>query len=171
MLPIAIGGIGIGYALGVILKVLLFSKSKGANPAASLLIAIASTPIVIVAFAVFLETQYGITGVSVGAKTGPAALFFAGGLYYGIRRRSNVPVNSRPSILTKRCGKCAGKFRLPSGKTMDVKCPHCGLTSRISTGFYPVNADTSKKADDGQKGVSCPSEESSAKNSSERLLS
>jgi hypothetical protein len=45
------------------------------------------------------------------------------------------------------------------------------LDGQESSGFYPVNADTSKKADDGQKGVSCPSEESSAKNSSERLLS
>jgi hypothetical protein len=35
-------------------------------------------------------------------------------------------------------------------------------------GFYPVNADTSKKADHRQKGVSCPSEESSAKSSSAR---
>ena len=30
--------------------------------------------------------------------------------------------------------------------------------------FYPVNADTSKKADDGEKGASCPSEENSAHN-------
>jgi hypothetical protein len=35
-------------------------------------------------------------------------------------------------------------------------------------GFYPVNADTSKKTDHGQKGVSCPSEESSATSSSGR---
>ena len=41
---------------------------------------------------------------------------------------------------------------------------------RDSPGFYPVNADTSKKADHGQKGVSCPSEESSAKSSSVRPL-
>jgi tricorn protease len=38
-------------------------------------------------------------------------------------------------------------------------------------GFYPVNADTSKKTDHGQKGVSCPSEESSATSSSGRPLS
>ncbi|TPG05345.1 hypothetical protein EAH88_15335 [Rhodanobacter glycinis] len=37
-------------------------------------------------------------------------------------------------------------------------------------GFYPVNADTSKKTDHGQKGVSCPSEESSATSSSVRPL-
>jgi hypothetical protein len=33
-------------------------------------------------------------------------------------------------------------------------------------GFYPVNADTSKKAQNGPKGVSCQSEENSAKSSS-----
>jgi hypothetical protein len=38
----------------------------------------------------------------------------------------------------------------------------------VATGFYPVNADTSKKADDRQKGVSCPSEESSARSLSAR---
>lgn len=36
-------------------------------------------------------------------------------------------------------------------------------------GFYLDSADTSKKADDGQKGVSCPSEGSSAKSSSATL--
>jgi hypothetical protein len=48
------------------------------------------------------------------------------------------------------------------------------LTAHISgyaLGFYPVNADTSKKTDHGQKGVSCPSEESSATSSSGRPLS
>ena len=35
-------------------------------------------------------------------------------------------------------------------------------------GFYPVNADTFKKADDRQRGVSCPSEENSATSSSVR---
>ena len=46
----------------------------------------------------------------------------------------------------------------------------CLLSPAMAIGFYPVNADTSKKADHGQKGVSCPSEESSAKSSSVRLL-
>ena len=37
-------------------------------------------------------------------------------------------------------------------------------------GFYPVNADTSKKADHGHREVLCLSEESSAKSSSARRL-
>ena len=50
---------------------------------------------------------------------------------------------------------------------VSLRCHH---TCAYCQGFYPVNADTSKKTDHGQKGVSCPSEESSATSSSVRPL-
>jgi Aminopeptidase P, N-terminal domain. len=53
-------------------------------------------------------------------------------------------------------------------RNSDAHYARTARTATSSIGFYPVNADTSKKTDHGQKGVSCPSEESSATSSSGR---
>ena len=52
-------------------------------------------------------------------------------------------------------------------RVLDSPIKAC-VDRELSLGFYPVNADTFKKADDRQRGVSCPSEENSATSSSVR---
>ncbi len=89
MLPIAIGGSLAGYVFGWFLRRSIFSQKDGTNDGGALLLAILSWPVIGVCGAIFLETQYGITVQAAGARLGSAALFFAGGLYYGVRRKSS----------------------------------------------------------------------------------
>jgi hypothetical protein len=86
MLPLAIGGILFGYMIGWTLRQIFFLKSSGASGGVAFFLAVLSWPVVVVGATIFLELQYGVTGPLATTRTGPAALFFAGGLYYGVRK-------------------------------------------------------------------------------------
>lgn len=76
----------VGYFFGSLLRVTAFSDRSGAGRDLSLGIAIASLPVVVLGLAIFAETQLGASGPPVWV--GHVSLFFAGGLFHGMKRKA-----------------------------------------------------------------------------------
>lgn len=76
----------VGYFFGSLLRTTAFSDRGGAGWGVSLGIAIASWLVAVLGLTIFAQTQLGATGQPVWV--GSTSLFFAGGLFYGVKRKA-----------------------------------------------------------------------------------
>ena len=78
------------FAIGWILRTVVFARTNGANPGIALLIGAISWPVVAVSQAIYLEMEHNILVVgnnAVSQSVGMSSLAFAIGLYFGIKRK------------------------------------------------------------------------------------